>query len=101
MNLLLKEQDYAQEIRRINRNRVVWFLFIFILFFCMGWPTLTRLQRHSFPHAQSPHEVFKEATVGTHISISFHFLWHMYLPMGHRKRGEYCNIRALELRADE
>ena len=69
--------------------------------FCTGWPTLTRLRRHSFPHAQSSHGVFKESTIGTHISISFHFFWHIYLLTECRKRGECCDIRAPEQRAVE
>ena len=37
----------------------------FEFFTVLGWPTLTRLQRHTFPHDQPSHEVFKETTVGT------------------------------------
>ena len=49
--------------------------FHFIFIFCTGWPTLTRLRWHSFPHDQSLHEVFKETIVSAHT----HFFLHSFL----------------------
>ena len=58
----------------------------FEFFTVLGWPTLTRLWRHSFPHDQSSHEVFKEATVGTYIFI--YFLYSLAYMSSYRPKEE-------------
>ena len=53
----------------------VIFKLMFEFFTVLGWPTLTRLRRYSFPHDQSLHEVFKEATIEMYIFIYFFYIY--------------------------
>ena len=66
----------------------VIFKLMFDFFTVLGWPTLTRLRRHSFPHDQSLHEVFKEATVETYIFMYiFLFFFSLYVFLPSEGRG--------------